>query len=49
MEFLYNLRDCLKEDIIDKINCIPIPMNNIEDKLAWKFTPSGEFSVKIPT
>lgn len=30
---LHNLRNCLLDDIIDKISRVLIPINNIEDKL----------------
>lgn len=32
-----------------KIQTIPISINNIDDKIAWKFRTNGEFSVKIAT
>lgn len=31
---------------IQKIQKIPIPINDIEDRIAWKFTSDGDFSVK---
>lgn len=34
---LDNLRNFLSADNIDKISCISIPINNIDDKLVWNF------------
>lgn len=43
---LQNRRNILWDDIVDKINHIPIPVNNIDDKIAWKFTSTGELPSK---
>lgn len=31
---------------IDKTLLIPISINNIKDKIVWKFTNYGEFSIR---
>lgn len=41
-----NLNNILTKEIINKIRVIPIPLTNMEDKLAWKLTIIGEFSIK---
>lgn len=46
---IYNLSGCLPKDIIDETKYVPIPINNIEDKLIWKFTSGGDFFVKTAT
>lgn len=46
---LDTLRQHLSEDIIDEIYNTFIPINNIEDKICWKFTTTGIFSVKSAT
>lgn len=43
---LQDLHNILPDNIIDKLSVIPIPLNNIEDKIAWKFTTHSEFPVK---
>lgn len=39
----------MPDHIGGKINAIHIPITDIEDKLAWKFTYRGEYSVKTKT
>lgn len=54
---LDNLRNCLPTNIIEKVpripilinNIVPIPINNIDDKLNWEFSTGGQFSVKTAT
>lgn len=33
---------------VDKIINTPIPMNDIQDKIIWKFFNDSKFSVKLP-
>lgn len=40
------LNQLLLVDGVDKILAIPIPINDVEDKLIWGPTSNGEFSVK---
>lgn len=40
------LNNMLSKHIVDKITSIPIPMNDNQDKLIWKFTTDEKFTVK---
>lgn len=39
----------IPHDIFNRIKAIPIPISNVVDKLMWKFTTDGNFSVKTAT
>lgn len=43
-----NLNDILPNDILDKVIQIHIPVNNIDDRKAWRFSPLRLF-VKTAT
>lgn len=44
-----NLKDCLLEETLKDIYGTPNPINNIDDKLSWKFTSTSNFSVTTET
>lgn len=44
---LESLRNCLPEKILTEIYNILIPMNTIEDKISWKFIPTGIFLLNL--
>lgn len=46
---LDNFKNCLLADNTNKISCIAVPINNFDDKLIWKFSSDGEFSIKATT
>lgn len=45
MEFKHST--ILLREIKNKIKAIPIPFTNIDDKVGWESTTSGELSIKM--
>lgn len=41
--------EILPATIVHKISNIHIPLNDIQDKIIWKYTVDGNFSVKKAT
>lgn len=46
---LVTLDNILTNHIINKIKAIPIFISDIEDRIKWKFTSNGQFSLKSIT
>lgn len=44
-----DLRELLPNDIINKINLIPIHIIDISYIVTWKFNPIDEYLVKVST
>lgn len=44
-----SLINILPKHIINNIKAIPIPIFDLKDRIAWKFTSHYNFSIKIAT